>query len=225
MRKSIFLFLILLSAGCERPYDGEKRLVVEGKIIDRVGNPISNQLVKIFVGENTSSFGIFPFGSSVEDYISFGNTDNQGNFKLAFPSPLSINESINVSINERDQFNSFQSLSIKAKVFTFKGFRLNIGTIPLYKLEDLTAFKIVPVQVTPNSSIRNLKITALVPTSNIDLTNITQNQDNFYIETNYTVVKNQTFNITYDLVQNSGTTSQSVSVTIQNQSLEYTLNY
>ncbi len=220
MFKKALLLTILAVLGCSRPYDGEKRLVVEGRILDKSGTAIPNQLVEIFVGAPSGSYY---FGSR-EDFISYGNTDFEGRFKLVFPSPLN-NDAINIAINDNLQNSIYQSKSIVANVATFKGFRLDVGTFPLYELQDLVNFKIIPVQITPNTSIGNIQITALVPNSIVDLVNTTQNQDNTFVDTNYTVVKNQTFNITYTLTNNSSTTNESVTVNIQDQPLDYTLNY
>lgn len=221
MKKSLFLLIaILLISACERPYDGEKRIVIEGKLVDQNANPIVNQEVEIYVGEQRKL--VFGLG---RDLISFSKTNADGRFKLAFPSPRN-NEMIEIAIEDSFQNKIYQDLYLLANLDNFKNFRLNVETVTLFRQQDIVGFKIIPNQVTPNAFIAALSITATQSTNGfVDLRKPTSNPGNNLLITDFQVLKNQTFTINYKVVQLGSEVNKAVVVTIGNQFLTYTLNY
>ena len=218
MKKVMLFAVIAMLIGCERPYDGEKRIVVEGQIVDKLNQPIANKPIEIYIGGSSSSSSFIPVYITTfpgQDFISFGNTDSDGRFKLVFPSPQN-DEIIKINLGYNKE--------IFGKISNFSNFKLNLGTRKLFSPDDLTNLKIIPVQVTPNATITDLNITGIQYNYYEDLNNATVIQNNPF-ENQYKVVKNQTFAITYKLVQGATTTNQSVTVTIGNVPLNYTLNY
>lgn len=221
MKKSLFLLIALVFlAACERPYDGEKRIIIEGRLVDQNANPIANQGLQIYVGAQPTS--LFSLG---RDLISYGNTNADGRFKLAFPSPRN-NEMIEIAIEDSFQNKIYQDLYLLANLDNFKNFRLNVETVTLFRQQDIVGFKIIPNQVTPNAFITALSITATQPTNGfVDLRKPTSNSGNNLLITDFQVLKNQTFTINYKVVQSGMEANKSAIVTIENQFLTYTLNY
>ena len=227
MKNNLLIVLIIFTLfSCERPYDGEKRIVVEGQLINNQNQPIANKQIEIYIGEDSSSLesSFLYFGNqSRQEKISFGNTDNTGKFKLVFPSPKN-DENIQIVYNETDKNSSYQNKIIFGKISNFKNYRLNLGVKKLYNSDDYTLLKIIPVQVTTNASITDLKISALQIIFFEDLNNTIINQ-NIPFETQFGVIKNQNFEITYKLIVGGSTTNQSIPITVGDVPVNYTLNY
>lgn len=227
MKNNLLIVLIIFTLfSCERPYDGEKRIVVEGQLINNQNQPIANKQIEIYIGENNvnivSTF-LYLGNPPRQEKISLGNTDSNGKFKLAFPSPKN-DENIEIVLNESYKNNSYQNKSIFGKISNFKNYRLDLGVKKLYNSDDYTLLKIIPVRVTPNASITDLNITALQIVSYDDLNNVIINQNNPF-ETQFAVIKNQSFEITYKLVVGATTTNQSIPITVGDVPVNYTLNY
>ena len=80
-RITLLIYLLFLVTSCEIQYDGETKIAVTGKIIDENGKPLSGKDIQIIV---QGDGGLF---SANSDLISFGESDQNGNFTLIFPTP------------------------------------------------------------------------------------------------------------------------------------------
>lgn len=222
---TLLLCLLFLVTSCEIQYDGETKIVVTGKLIDENGNPLSNKNVKVDVeGEG----GFIFFGSITNsDLISFGKSNQNGNFILIFPAP-SENNLLRISIN--DIINSteeYQSIKIIANKKNFENYKLDLNKLVLFEKESLTTLKLTLNQTSANKEIKNIKIEGKQPISSIDLVDIPQN-NNQYINTFYNVIKNQTIVLKYTIIDysnNGATTVQNISIPIANDAVNYTITY
>lgn len=145
MKRIILLICILfLVTSCEIEYDGETKIAVTGKIIDENGNPLSEKDIEVTVD------GGGDFLSPSSDLISYGKSDQNGNFTLIFPAPKNGNQ-IFISINDIiNQFSEFQRKTYIAKEKKFENYKLDLNKITLYKNESITTLRLVLNNTTPN---------------------------------------------------------------------------
>ena len=144
MKKITLLICILfLVTSCEIQYDGETKIVVTGKLIDENGNPISNKNIDITIYSDD------PYTPS--DLISFGKSNQNGNFTLIFPAPT-IDYKFSISINNQiNQTSEFQTKEIIAKRNNFENYKLDLDNIILYKKESITTLKLILNKTSTNN--------------------------------------------------------------------------
>lgn len=221
MKRIAVIFCILfLVTSCEIQYDGETKIVVTGKIVDENENPIPNKYIQIDVLDGP---GLILPGS---DLISFGKSDQHGNFTLIFPAPKDGNR-ISISINDIiNQFDEYQSKNIIANKMNFENYKLDLNNIILYKTESITALKLILNKTSTNKQLTDIKIEGKQPNSQIDLNPEQNNPD--YLDTSFNVIKNQTVVLKYTIIDYSNTptpTTNSVSIPINNDAVTYTITY
>lgn len=219
-RITLLICILFLVTSCEIQYDGETKIVVTGRLIDQNENPISNKDIQIDVLDGP---GLILPGS---DLISFGKSDQNGNFTLIFPAPRDGNR-ISISINDIiNQFDEYQSKNIIANKMNFENYKLDLDKITLYKNESITTLRLILNQTSTNKSVTDIKIEGKQTNSYIDLNPI-QNNTN-YFETNYNVIKNQTIVLKYTVIDYSNAatpTINSISIPIVNDAVTYTITY
>lgn len=220
MKRITLIFCILsVLTSCEIQYDGETKIAVTGKIVDENGIPLSEKDVEV-----TVSGGGFISPSS--DLISFGKSDQNGNFTLIFPSPRNGNQ-IFISINDIiNQFNEFQSKNFVANEKNFENYKLDLAKITLYKNASITTLRLILNNTNPNKQIKDIKIDGNQANGYIDLNPVQNNSD--YLNTYYSVIKNQTVVLNYTIIDYSnaaGSTLHSIDIPIMNDALTYTITY
>lgn len=220
MKRITLIICILFSlTSCEIQYDGETKIVVTGKIVDENDIPLSEKDIEV-----TISGGGFILPSS--DLISFGKSDQNGNFTLIFPAPKNGNQ-IFISINDIiNQTNEFQSKEIIAQKNNFENYKLDLNNITLYKNESITTLKLILNQTSTNKQLKDIEIEGKQPNNYIDLNPLQNNSD--YLKTNYYVIKNQTVVLKYTIIDfsNSSTpTTHSISIPIINDAVTHTITY
>lgn len=220
-RLSVLICILFIVASCEIQYDGETRIVATGKIIDENGNALAAKDIQVTVLSDGYLF------SPSSDLISFGKSDQKGNFTLIFPTPRGEYDfliSINNLINQKSDF---QSKEIIAKRINFDNYKLELDNIILYKNESITFLKLVLNGTSPNKQIKDIKIEGKQPNSEIDLNPLPDNSQ--FVNTNFAIIKNQTIVLKYNIVEfaNTGTTTtaQIVSIPVSNAAVTYTINY
>jgi hypothetical protein len=222
MKQIALIFCILfLVTSCEIQYDGETKMVVTGKIIDQNGNSLSEKEIEVTIDGGTA------FLSPSSDLISYGKSDQNGNFTLIFPAPKGDN-SIYISINNIiNQPSEFQAKEISANQNNFENYKLNLDKITLYKNESITTLKVILNKTSTNKQLTDIKIEGKLPNSYINLNPI-QNNSYYYLETYYQVIKNQTIALKYTIIDHSNSatpTVQSISIPIVNDAVTYTITY
>jgi hypothetical protein len=220
MKRITLILCILFSLiSCEIQYDGETKIVVTGKIVDENDIPISEKNIEVSI-----SGGGFITPSS--DLISYGKSDKNGNFTLAFPAPKNGNQ-IFISINDLiNQTNEFQSKEFVAIKNNFENYKLDLNKITLYKRESITTLKLILNQTSTNKQLKDIEIEGKQANSYIDLNPILNNSD--YLNTYYSVVKNQTVTLKYIIIDHSNAatpTTHSISIPIINDVVTYTITY
>lgn len=228
-RITLLICILFLITSCEIQYDGETKLVVTGKLIDQDKKSLANKNVEIRV---LAQFGFAP---PTSDLISFGKSDNNGNFTLIFPATRDENDLL-ISINEStNQTVEFQTKRINALKLNFDNYKLDLHKITLYKNESITKLRLVLNKISTNKTVKDFKIEGELATINVDLNvdgleqNDPYSKNNYFYEiANQTVVKNQTVILKYTIVDysnNGATTLESVSIPIHNDPVLYTITY
>ncbi len=219
-RITLIICLLFLVASCEIQYDGETKIVVTGKLVDPNGKPISNKDIQIDVLDGP---GLITPSS---DLISFGKSDQNGNFTLIFPAPKDGNR-ISISINDIiNQFDEFQSKTYIATKNNFENYKLDLDKITLYNQESITTLRLILNQTSTNKQLKDIKIEGKQPNSYVYLDPL-QNNSN-YLNTYYSVIKNQTIVLKYTLIDHSNAatpTINSISIPINNDAVTYTITY
>lgn len=210
MKKIICFLTVFLLLSCEIQYEGKRRFVAETTVTDRDGNPLEDITIEVDAGD---------------DNISYNSTDKNGYSIQMFPSR---DRGGSFSININPDGNVYRSKVISnIKESDFVDFKFNLGSITLFKNEDITSFHIDLEQVSENTRLESLEINAITSESYIDYNEL--EEEYFYPETYFDIIKNQTFTLFYS-VRNLNTSPStlseySVNVTIGNAPLVYELEY
>jgi hypothetical protein len=141
MKGLLFLTSILLLSACIT-YDGNSRLMVEGRLLDREGNPIPDIPVTVLA----QKAGIYiPFVFYIPDVNNNVNqqlTDSDGRFKMLFPEPIDADEII-VAVNRptlkypsNDKINSRTIFNVQ--VSNFRQNALSLGELELFDVDQTT---------------------------------------------------------------------------------------
>lgn len=219
--KNLLLICCLLYflTSCEIQYDGETKIVVTGKIVDENGSPIPEKNIDIT---------IFSDGTyTPSDLISFGESDQNGDFTLVFPNPKGEGHHISISINNQiNRTDVFQSKAINAMKINFKNYKLDLNKITLYKRESITDLKLILNKTSSNKGLTDIQIEGKQTNSNIDLN--LETEDPYYFNTNYSVIKNQNIILKYTIIDYSNSTAPttySIPIQINNDAVTYTITY
>lgn len=230
MKKILLLLLTLFTLySCDIQYDGETRIVVQGQLVDKDKNPISNKRVQIntYSGEG--------YGSS-SDLISYGDTDAEGKFTLIFPAPKSDEVDIVTSINDsqyidysssQNPVSDYQSKAIRASNRNFINYKLEFNQIVLYKNDEITQLEIALNRISNTKQITEIHVEGNLAENIIDLTGKIEND---YIKTLFDVAKNQNLKISYTIRDYSNpanitSTKQEAVVTINSEKVIHTITY
>ena len=218
MKRIILIVCILfMISSCEIQYDGETKIVVTGKILDENNAPLSEKDINITI----YSDGLY----TPSDLISFGKSDQNGNFTLIFPAPK-VDYKFSILINNLiNQTNEFQPKDISAKRNNFENYKLDLGKIILYQKKSIATLQLILNKTSSNKQIKDIKIEGKQANYYIDLNPIQDNSNNF--ETYYNVIKNQTIVLKYTIIDysNNNSTVQSISIPIVNEAVTYTITY
>lgn len=149
----LFLLSCLFISSCIS-YDGNSRLMVEGRILDRNGNPIPNIPVTVLA----QKAGIYiPFVFYIPDVNNNVNqqlTDSDGRFKMLFPEPIDADEIIiaanrptlkypaNEKVNSRTIFN--------VQVSNFRQNALSLGQLEMFDVDQTTD---LTIEMKPSSPV------------------------------------------------------------------------
>lgn len=211
MKKLVLLFILPFLFSCGNPYDGETIINLKLKIVNSNNEPLANE--KSYIGSSYADNGY--------DYSTYKKTsDSEGliqfnMFKPTNSSSLNLEESsqyLPVTINGLNDDN-FESLN------------WDLGILTLLKLDEITAFTIIPNQISSNKIIYKIDLDATKYEEQINLYN------NEYLglepQLYYQLKKNQSFELNYQI---KNTTTEeienfSIPLTINNDELEYTLTF
>lgn len=205
MKKISFLIVtILLFQSCGIQYDGEEKLEIVGKLVNKEGVGIANERVNIKIGEGGYSL----FGGVNFETISYGNTDNEGKFQFLIPSP--VGERV-ISVEFGDSYNIYKTISFKKS--NFINYKLDLNKIISYKQSEVTTLQIILNSTNSGKQIQDLKVEGIINQQQINL-NPEPLIDIYNQILFYSVAKNQNLLLKYKIKNFSTNTIQEISETI-----------
>ncbi|WP_310556599.1 hypothetical protein [Flavobacterium sp.] len=217
-----FLLSITLAIfySCGIQYDGETKLEIVGKLIDKNGNPVPNEIINIYVlGDDSIIYG---GGGLYNELISFGVTNNKGEFQFLIPSPKVEN---NLSIEIGEKYNPTKTILFKNS--NFINYKLNLNAISVFKETDLVEFRINLNNTNLNKTIQDIKIVGIQNETIVNLN--PKNIESYYNQVLfYNVLKNQTVILKYKLIDfaNNGVIQEfSENISILDNNEEFTITY
>ncbi len=213
MRYLVGMLILLMTSGgscSDIDYDGENRLMIKGKVVDKNGNPIQGINVETEV-----------YGAEIDvrsDIISFTQTGSDGSFVMLFPEPeKGIRFSIKL-VDDNEVFHYKTYKGIKKEDFQQLGY--NLGEIQLFEPNDLVDLEIL-FQDNVNKKVTDLKLTGSVAGEYY----VNPPHENWYYSYNIKAVKNQTITVNYKVRFNNQITNHTENIIIGEENLTYTLNY
>lgn len=210
MKKIYFLCFALLLLGCVE-YEGDVRLVIEGKVTDNNGNPLSeiSVLTKVYQEDVTDNIGI-------------AKTDKQGNFKMFFPKPT-INPSISVIFSDKNQIfldKTYQNI----RYSNFVDYKFSLPEVILFSLDETETVRLNLFLESYDYINQLLEVNVI---GQVTESEIWVNPYYHFFHSYYHVVKNQTVIIEYKVLNNE--TNQTMiyteSIEIAEEDLDYTILY
>ena len=216
MKRTVFLLILFILSGCDIQYQGDTRLLVTGKVVDRDGSPISG----IDVITNVSRG--YGFGGRNDD-IGITSTDDQGVFTMLFPKPKGeIDYTIHFLSTENYQEKRF--VNIFYEDFTDYAFR--VGEVSLFKNDDIVNLDFSFNQINSQNSITELNVIGMLADYWVWVNPNDEHQNNVYYR-RHQVAKNQTLVLEYivhDFTNNQNTT-HTETIEIGEQNVTHTITY
>ncbi len=217
MKKSLFIIAILsLLHSCTIPYDLETRYIIETKLVDFNGNPISNEKLEVYV--NTEFNG---------ETISSSFSDENGFTRIVFPKPDLTNFSFNISTNNNSSTGYLSKQINNIKPENFEDYKLVFNHITLVKHEDISNLNIELNRINQNKELRKIEIIGQVY-NQFEYFNPIINPENYYpLPTYFLLIKNQDFVLKYAVYNYTTMLLEEniVNLSIAEQPINYTLTY
>ena len=233
MKKFAFLALnLLLLIGCGKNYDLEERLTLDVQVVDENMLKLPNIDVDIY----TDSY-YFIFSEEKQqslqaktqppdydnDYISFNETDQNGEAQLIFPKGKNEyeNDAYQVILGEKNE--SRKSLSIYLKYEDFQDFYLQILAQKLFSNSELVRLTI-STELEDNFSLLEYELIGNIAYDFITAEEFL-NPKKFHLEETIDVQKNQILQLNYTLLNQATeeTTEATNQVEIINENMEYVI--
>ncbi|WP_250433714.1 peptidase associated/transthyretin-like domain-containing protein [Hanstruepera flava] len=197
MKKIFFFALGLLCLNCTTiQYDVSTRLVFEGQVNDRQGNPISNNDIEAWI-KNASDI----------DLIGFTTTNSDGHFELVIPSPKNETD-FEITVKGNSIYRGKKYINIYRT--DFQDYYFNVGEITLLELEDISELRITLNQTNQENTITDIQVSGVLADQTIWVNPVQEEYPEHYHDSYYKqVAKNQALNLLYEVRNNtSGQTNQ-----------------
>jgi hypothetical protein len=217
MKKLLFLFIIFTFNSCEIYYDGETRLIIDTVVKDiDDGTPLKNIPFKVIVTNGYDT-----------ETISTGFSDNEGKILAAFPAPKSDSDLISLEISPKEIYEKLEFVRILKSDFT--NYKLSPISNGLTKKDRITNLNLEIIQTSSQIALSDLAINAIRPELVIDYNPEYEDDPlNWYFYP-ISILKNQTFNLTYKLTDFSVNPASveyfSIPISVENESINYQLIY
>lgn len=220
---ALLLFVGVLLAGCtDINYDGETRLVLEGRLVNEQGEPLPNRYVDIAV------YATANYGSHSSDIISSGTSDLNGNFQFIVPAPKGVNNHMSIRINPGNnsyQYKEFALIQLK----DFEDYRFDVHDVTMYARESIVWLVVTLQQSNVAHILTHLDIEGNRADETVFINPLVldyQPYDNYF-----SVVRNQTVVLHYTILDQSDpnnpmSTDYELPINIGNEpQVNYLLNY
>ncbi|SCX89301.1 peptidase associated/transthyretin-like domain-containing protein [Flavobacterium caeni] len=222
MKKITVLFLLFAAWGCsDINYDGETRLVFEGRIVDEENRPIANRDVDVAVYARPG-YGLHP-----SDVISSTITDANGTFRMIVPAPKGIENTMSVRINKSGigyQYKEFALVQNK----DFSDYRFDLQTIVLYRNESVVRLNVMTVQEQANTFVSGIELEGM----RADQTVFVNPFETDYVPYDFSffVLRNQTVTLHYTITDysapdNPQQTPYAIPIAIGDSTANHTIYY
>lgn len=216
MRKIIFVITLLFLNSCEIYYDGETRLIIDTVVKDFDDDtPLKNIPFNVVV---TNGFDT--------EVISTGITDNEGRILSAFPAPKSDSDLISLNILPEETYQKQEFVRILKSDFI--NYKISPVSTGLVKTDRVTQLNIEIIQTSSQIALSDLIINAIRPELVIDYNPEYEDDPSWYFYP-ISILRNQTFNLTYKLTDFSVNPASveyfSIPITVENESINYQLIY
>ncbi len=218
----LFLTAAATSACSDIYYESETRLIVEGRLVDKDGQPVPAQYIDVMVTESDID------GQS-SNIISFGHSDASGNFRFAIPAPRNTENFINVRINPNDDppYQTKQFLRIGRH--NFNQYRFNLNTVTIYKRSEIASLGVTTERTDDMHYLEKLTVEGIRADSYVAI--VPEQMDYIPDYYQFEVAKDQTVNLKYTIADFSDPnhpvrTDYNIPIAIgNNESYSYTLTY
>lgn len=219
----LFLLVSFIFLGCRLEYDGDTKIIFEGKITDINQNPIEN----IYIGIHLAN-------SYDQENINYTTTDENGNYRMVFPKPVNATE-VALTVNTNDytyntRVNSELSKGIigNIQIDSINGYKVVFDNYRLFQLNNSTTLSI-NINNPNNINVKLINFKGEVDNNyyyyNLPL-NDNLNDYNYTTDySNITVSKNQVITLTYQTKNEYGDpVFNDAEIIIEDSPVNYTLN-
>lgn len=214
----ILIPTLLLLHSCDIQYDGETRLVIDTTVKDiENSEPLQNIPYQVIVTNGYTT-----------ETISRGTTDSEGRILSIFPAPTLDTDFIQLSIEPQNTYKKQEFIRIKRSDFI--DYKISPVSNGLAKIDNLVQLTLEINQISSQTSLIELSIDANKPELTINYN--PESEDDFYTIYFYQpilIFKNQTFNLNYTVkdfnVSPPAVTNYSIPLVIENENLNYQINY
>ncbi|WP_298118978.1 hypothetical protein [Flavobacterium sp.] len=212
MKNIVLLMILPLLFSCGNPYDGETIVNLNLKIVDANSQPIPN--VKANIGAGNNAFEVYDY----EIYKKTSNFDGIINFDMFMP--------VNPATLYIDNSITYLPVTISGlSDSTFSSLNWDIGTIMLFKQEEIIPFNITINQITATKTITNIEIVGDHYQNEIKLgSEIYESNE---LQTYFLLKKNQNFILKYELVNSITNLTETIeeNLSISDTEYNYTLTF
>jgi hypothetical protein len=215
---NILILSLFLFQSCGIQYDGQEKLEIVGKLVDKNGIGIANEKVNVKVGEG----GYELFGGTSLETISYGNTNSEGKFQFVIPSPIGERS---LSLDFGNNYNSDKTIFFKKS--NFINYKLDLNKIVYYNNSDITNLQIILNYTNSNKQVSDIKVEGIVnePIINLNPEPINEIYNSILF---FSVIKNQNIVLKYkikDFSNNGSIQEFSETISIIESSINFTITY
>lgn len=232
LKNTLYLLLACcLLVSCD-DYEWDTKMILEGRVVDHNGNPISGVTVNTYIYQEGTIFYV-SFDNS--EIMSYTKTDADGRYVMMFPRPKNGQDTV-ILINadeNRNRINEGLSSTVvyNIKQTNFNDHLVNLGEQIIFPTDNITTLNIETVDdPSLNGVITEIEIDGLLKQKTINYNFEIDNAENqFYFYDDYHVATNQTLAIKYK-TRNDGPegyiyTITEVSIPVGDAPVTYTINY
>jgi hypothetical protein len=223
MKRILFLLPVFIAiSSCHLTYNGEERILFQGKITDENGNPMPNVYVSAHANKDFTLIS-----PSDDDEVSYDFTDESGNFKMLFPSPQN-EEQMQVFMNfegDNPQYSKTNFYNIQDG--NYEDFKIDFGTISLYPTDD-SVLLTISVEDDFENQITGWNLEGKVAENNFNFSPMNSESEIYFdYSSQNQVAKNQTIILHYYYTHQNSTEilENTAEIEIHDQPVNYEITF